>query len=98
MLTEVYIPSFEALIIFFIILYLVREYADRARTPTSVVIFTIISWFMSFSMVMFVPLDIYLVSYLFSCNFNFPCRQLNPGKIRTRWRSGGTYSTGAVSS
>ena len=67
MRSEVWMPSVEAVIIFIIILFLVHKYADKARTPFIVVVFTIISWSMSFSMIMFIPLDIFLVSNLTIC-------------------------------
>ena len=64
MRTEIWMPSLEAVVIFIIALFLVGQYADRARTPFIVVLFTVISWVMSFSMIMFIPLDIWLVSAL----------------------------------
>ena len=67
MRTEIWMPTVEAVVIFIVTLFLVAQYADRARTPFAVVLFTIISWVMSFSMIMFIPLDIWLVS-TFSCD------------------------------
>ena len=62
MRTEIWMPTVEAVVIFIVTLVLVAQYADRSRTPFPVVMFTIISWVMSFSMIMFIPLDIWLVS------------------------------------
>ena len=98
MQTEIWMPTVEAVIIFIVILFLVAEYADRARTPTLVVIFTIFSWFMSFSMIMFIPLDIWLVSTISCCSIHFLNRPPSLDKIRIGLPSGGMCSTGAVSS
>ena len=83
MRTEIWMPTVEAVAIFIIILFLVAEYADRARTPFAVIVFTIISWFMSFSMIMFIPLDIWLVSFFVKSLINFPNRLQSQVKIRT---------------
>ena len=71
MRTEIWMPTVEAVVIFIVTLFLVAQYADRARTPFAVVLFTIISWVMSFSMIMFIPLDIWLVSNSHAINFYF---------------------------
>ena len=82
MRTEIWMPTVEAVTIFIVILFLVAEYADRARTPGAVILFTIISWFMSFSMIMFIPLDIWLVSGRDYLLINVLNRLRNLGKIR----------------
>ena len=41
-------------------LYLLRGYADRKRTSIFIRVLTFVGWFLSFSLVVFLPLDIYM--------------------------------------
>ena len=57
---NIVLPSIETTLVFAITVYLVRKYADLNRTPYVVMLMTVIGWFMGFSMIVFIPLDIYL--------------------------------------
>ena len=52
----------EASAVLAITCYLVYKYADMKRTNWFSLIITAISWFLAFSMIFFIPLDIYAVS------------------------------------
>lgn len=52
-------PVVESVMVLIAAVYLVRRYADKARTPTWCMILAYVGWFLGFSMVVFVPLDIF---------------------------------------
>ena len=54
------IPVVESVIVLVITVYLVFRFADKKRTPVWCYVLTIFGWFLAFSMIVFVPLDIYL--------------------------------------
>ncbi len=53
------IPLTEAILITIVTIVILRYMADRTRTPFICQIFTFIGWFIGFSMVFLIPLDIY---------------------------------------
>lgn len=52
-------PGVESALVLIAAIYLVRRYADKTRTPTWCMSLAYIGWFLGFSMVVFVPLDIF---------------------------------------
>jgi hypothetical protein len=54
------IPIIELLALFIFCLYLLWGYADKKRSNYFVQFVTFIGWFLSFSLIVFIPLDIYL--------------------------------------
>jgi hypothetical protein len=54
------IIAIEAILVFMATLCIVNKYADRQRTPFVVKAATVMGWFAGFSMIVFVPLDIYV--------------------------------------
>ena len=63
MTIQIWVPSTEAVIVLAVTFLLIRKYADLKRTNTFSVAMTSLSWFLAFSMIFFIPLDIYIVSY-----------------------------------
>ena len=59
---KLWIPSVEAVLVLFVTCFLIRKYADLKRTNNFSVAMTSISWFLAFSIIFFIPLDIYLTS------------------------------------
>ena len=62
MTIKVWIPIAEGVAVFAVTCLLVRKYADLERTNWFSLIITTMSWFLAFSMICFIPLDIYAVS------------------------------------
>jgi len=54
------IPIVELIALFIFCLYLLWGYADKKRSNHFIQIVTFIGWFLSFSLIVFIPLDIYL--------------------------------------
>ena len=63
------ITLLESFLILAITVYLVRSYASHERTSLYVQILTMIGWFLGFATIIFIPLDIYVVSTLSSNSF-----------------------------
>ena len=55
-----YLPAFQTLLLVIISLYLLRGYADRQTTSYFIQFTVLIGWFLSFSVIVFIPLDIYV--------------------------------------
>lgn len=68
---QVWIPTTEAIVVLVITCLLMRKYADLKRTSNFSVAMTSLSWFLAFSMIFFIPLDIYIVRILF-CLLHYP--------------------------
>lgn len=63
---EIYwVPAVEAVCLMGLCIYLLRKYADMPRTNGFVITIVVLGWYMAFSMIFAIPLDIYIVS-LFS--------------------------------
>jgi hypothetical protein len=54
------VPIFEILVVTVLIAVLIHKYADRQRTPIVVLLLTGLGWFLGFSMIIFIPLDVLL--------------------------------------
>ena len=52
----------EAIILIGFTIYLVKIHSSRKTTPIYVEILTMIGWFLAYAIILFIPLDIYLVS------------------------------------
>ena len=63
---KAWIPLLEAGIVMIVTCFLIREYADLKRTNMFSLAITALSWFLAFSMIFFIPLDIYEVSFSLS--------------------------------
>lgn len=61
-MVNAWIPLVEALSVLSLTCFLVYKYADTKRTNWFSLVITAISWFLAFSMIFFIPLDIYSVS------------------------------------
>jgi len=57
-----WVPAIEATVLLFVCLYMVCKFADRTRTSCFVMSITVLGWYMAFSMIFAIPLDIYIVS------------------------------------
>ena len=57
----VILPGIECIILMLICLYLLWGYAERKRTSIFVYLLTLVGWFLSFQLVVFIPLDIFIV-------------------------------------
>ena len=64
MAIKVWIPIAECLAVLAVTLLLLRKYADLERTNWFSLTITGLSWFLAFSMICFIPLDIYAVSLM----------------------------------
>lgn len=62
-MVNAWIPLVEALSVLSLTCFLVYKYADTKRTNWFSLVITAVSWFLAFSMIFFIPLDIYSVSY-----------------------------------
>ena len=62
MAIKAWIPIAECVGVLAVTCLLVRKYADVKRTNTFSLVITALSWFLAFSMIFFIPLDIYAVS------------------------------------
>ena len=60
------IPILELLAFFIFCFYLLCGYADKKRSNYFVKILTLIGWFLTLSLIVFIPLDIYLSNKLFN--------------------------------
>lgn len=67
-----WVPVLEAVLLLGLCIYLVRIYGDMKRTGWFTLILVVLGWYMAFSMIFAIPLDIYIVSthYSFGC---YPC-------------------------
>ena len=54
------LPLIECTVILAVCGYLLRGYIDRERTPMPLIVATYIGWILSFSLMVFTPLDVYL--------------------------------------
>ena len=63
MAIQVWIPVTEAVIVLLMTCCLIYKYADLKRTNILTLITCTMSWFLAFSMIFFIPLDIYIVSH-----------------------------------
>ncbi len=61
---QVWVPIVEAVLVAIGTFFLVHKYADRKRTNRFSLAMTTLSWYLAFSMIFFIPLDIYVVSAL----------------------------------
>jgi hypothetical protein len=63
MLSAIYwLPVIEAALLLLLCVLLVRKYADMQRTDYFTIFLVIIGWFMAFSMIFAIPMDLYIVS------------------------------------
>ena len=62
MAIAIWIPTLEAVVVLVGTCLLVRKYADFKRTNRFSLAITTLCWFLSFSMIFFIPLDVYIVS------------------------------------
>jgi hypothetical protein len=63
MVSAIYwVPSVEAVILLVLCIYLVRKFADMQRTNAFTILLVILGWYMAFSMIFAIPMDIYIVS------------------------------------
>ena len=62
MAIKLWIPMVEIAAVLAVTCILLRKYADLERTNWFSLIITGISWFLAFSIICFIPLDIYSVS------------------------------------
>jgi len=61
---EVYIISIlEGIVIFIICAYVLHGFTDHKRSSLTTQVIILISWFLSFSIIVFIPLDLYLTHY-----------------------------------
>lgn len=60
--SKIWVPIAEAVIVLFVTCCLIYKYADLKRTNMISLAMTTLSWFLAFSMIFFIPLDIYVVS------------------------------------
>jgi hypothetical protein len=87
---EIYwVPAVEAVCLMGVCIYLLRKYADMPRTNGFVITIVVLGWYMAFSMIFAIPLDIYIVSKL--CN-NFCGRPPLQDKQVSLWFGGGTFT------
>jgi len=57
-----WVPAVEAVILLGLCIYLVRIFADMQRTNGFTIFLVILGWYMAFSMIFAIPMDIYIVS------------------------------------
>jgi hypothetical protein len=57
-----WVPGIEAVVLLLICYILLRRYADLKRTDAITVSLVVLGWFMAFSMIFAIPIDIYTVS------------------------------------
>ena len=57
-----WIPGVEGAVLAVIAFILILRFADTQRTPVFCLLTAYISWFLAFSIIFLIPLDIYLVS------------------------------------
>ena len=58
----IWVPIAETVIVLIVTCCLIYKYADIKRTNNISLAMTTLSWFLAFSMIFFIPLDIYTVS------------------------------------
>ena len=64
-MTEIFwIPLCEAIAILIVTCAMIYKYADMTRTDAFSWLLTLLSWYLSFSIIFFIPFDIYVVSNL----------------------------------
>ena len=57
-----WVPLLEAVLLLGLCIYLVRIYGDMKRTGWFTLLLVVLGWYMAFSMIFAIPLDIYIVS------------------------------------
>lgn len=62
MAIKAWVPIVESVLVLFVTCALIYKYADLKRTNRFSLAITTLSWFLAFSMIFFIPLDIYYVS------------------------------------
>ena len=58
----IWVPAIEAVILIGVCIFLVRKYADLKRTDGFTLSLVTVGWFLAFSMIFAIPVDIYTVS------------------------------------
>ena len=56
----VILPAIECIVLLLMCFYLLWGYADKKRTSICMKVLTVLGWFLSFALVVFLPLDIYI--------------------------------------
>ena len=56
----VIIPMFQCIMVLIVSLYMLWGYVDRKNTPCGISLIVLLCWFVSLSLLVFIPLDIYL--------------------------------------
>ena len=56
----VLVPTVECIVLLLMCLYLLWGYADKKRTSVCIRLVALVGWFLSFALVVFLPLDIYM--------------------------------------
>ena len=56
----VILPAIECVVLLLMCFYLLWGYADKKRTSLCMKLLTLVGWFLSFALVVFLPLDIYI--------------------------------------
>ena len=56
----VLVPTVECIVLLLMCLYLLWGYADKKRTSVCIRLLALVGWFLSFALVVFLPLDIYM--------------------------------------
>jgi hypothetical protein len=59
-----WVTLFEGILLLFLVAYLVWWFAAKKRTPMYVKVLTGVGWFLGFALILFIPLDIYIVGIL----------------------------------
>ena len=57
-----WVPAIEAALLLLLCVFLVRKYADMQRTNSFTLFLVVLGWFMAFSMIFAIPMDLYIVS------------------------------------
>lgn len=58
------VAGVEGLLLLLVCAYLTNYFAAKERTPFYVIVFTVLSLFLSFMLIFMIPLDIYTVSLI----------------------------------
>jgi LMBR1-like membrane protein len=56
------VAGVESVLLLLYCTYTTLNYAAKGRTPTYVIVLTVISWYLSFMVIFLIPVDIYTVS------------------------------------
>lgn len=68
------LATIESILLLLYCGYMTWYYAAKGRTPLYVMIFTVISWYLSFMIIFLIPVDIYTVSKSHSCSIKVDYR------------------------